>query len=186
MDPAGIKFGLSHNLLQLDGAGLVIAPEVLEGISDMARRLMLTGSPLLGTDFGDHVIGDGIQHLLLPIIERGVDESELIAFLKGLSLVLCDTLIPIAVQCHVGQLRSPEQFFPTDEFLSDLTDNAFEATAKADDMHRRYFDICRATVTVYFARHDPASMKHADLLTLFLMNHWIDKLERLENLFFQS
>jgi len=43
MDPAGIKFGLSRNLLQLDGGGVSIAADVLDAISELARRQTLTG-----------------------------------------------------------------------------------------------------------------------------------------------
>ena len=38
MHPAGIKFGLSHGLLELSGAGVVLSPPLLESISEMARR----------------------------------------------------------------------------------------------------------------------------------------------------
>ena len=93
MEPAGIKFGLSRNLLQLDGAGIV---------------------------------------------------------------------------------------------MDDLEDNGFEATAEAEDIHRRFFGICRATVTVYFDRHDPANTRHADLVTLFVMNLWIHPIDSLEKFFFPS
>src|SRR5262249_45310185 len=36
MDPAGVKFGLSRNLLQLDGGGIVMAADVLDAISELA------------------------------------------------------------------------------------------------------------------------------------------------------
>src|SRR3954466_3001910 len=38
MHPAGIKFGLSQGLLELNGAGVVLSPPLLESISEMARR----------------------------------------------------------------------------------------------------------------------------------------------------
>src|SRR5262245_37750698 len=43
MDPAGVKFGLSRNLLQLDGGGIVMAADVLDAISELARRQTITG-----------------------------------------------------------------------------------------------------------------------------------------------
>jgi len=70
MKPAGLKFGLSHNLLALNGTGAVIAPKALDCMSEMARRLMLNGVPLFGTDFGDRIMGDGIAHLVQPHLLR--------------------------------------------------------------------------------------------------------------------
>jgi hypothetical protein len=69
--------------------------------------------------------------------------------------------------------------------LDDLEDNGFEATVEAEDIHRRFFEICRATVTVYFDRHDPANTKHAALVT-FVMNLWIHPIDSLEKFFFPS
>ena len=35
MHPAGIKFGLSHGLLELNGAGVILSAPLLEGISKL-------------------------------------------------------------------------------------------------------------------------------------------------------
>ena len=112
-------------------------------------------------------------------------EEELESFCKGISRVLDDTLIALGVRAHIGFLLD-STFLATEEFMDDLDDTAFEATKESEDIHRRFFEICRATVTVYFARHDPASTKHADLFTLFLMNRWIHPIDSLEKFFFPS
>jgi len=184
MDPAGIKFGLSRNLLQLDGAGIVMAADVLDAISELARRQTLTG-PRFGTDFPHLLIANGIRQVLPPRVLNKDVEEELESFCKGISRVLYDTLTALGVRTHIGYL-SGSTFMATEEFLDDLEDNGFEATAEAEDIHRRFFGICRATVTVYFDRHDPANTRHADLVTLFVMNLWIHPIDSLEKFFFPS
>src|SRR5262249_12649896 len=80
MDPAGVKFGLSRNLLQLDGGGIVMAADVLDAISELARRQALTGSPEFGTDFPHLLIANGIRQVL-PTRELKKDvEEELQSF----------------------------------------------------------------------------------------------------------
>ena len=185
MDPAGVKFGLSRNLLQLDGGGIVMAADVLDAISELARRQTLTGSPEFGTDFPHLLIANGIRQVL-PTRELKKDvEEELQSFCKGISRVLYDTLTALGVRAHIGYL-SGSTFLATEEFLDDLEDGGFEATAEAEDIHRRFFEICRATVTVYFDRHDPANTKHADLVTLFVMNLWVHPIDSLEEFFSPS
>jgi hypothetical protein len=185
MDPAGIEFGLSRNLLQLDGAGVTIAADVLDAISELARRQTLTGSPRFGSDFPHLLIADGIRQVLPPrVLEKDV-EGELDSFCKGIARVLDDTLIALGVRVHIGY-RLDSTFLATEEFMDDLDDNAFDQTAEAVDTHRRFFEVCRATVTLYFTRHDPASKKHADLFTLFLMNKWIHPIDSLEKFLFPS
>src|SRR5262249_26363542 len=80
MDPAGVKFGLSRNLLQLYGGGIVMAADVLDAISELARRQTLTGSPEFGTDFPHLLIANGIRQVL-PTRELKKDvEEELQSF----------------------------------------------------------------------------------------------------------
>jgi hypothetical protein len=185
MDPAGVKFGLSRNLLQLDGADIIIAADLLDALSDLARHQMVTGSPRFGTDFLHLLLADGIRQVLPPrVLEKDVEE-ELDSFCKGIGGVLDDTLITLAVRAHIGH-RLGSTFLATERFMGDLEDNALDATREADDNHRRFFEVCRATVTVYFARHDLASTKHADLLTLFLVNKWIGPMDSLKKFFFPS
>jgi len=102
------------------------------------------------------------------------------SFTEGLPLLLFDTLTPIAERSYIGEMHGSD-FKPTEHFLGDVIDNALGATKHATgSAHRRFFEICRATMTVYFARHDPASVKHSDLMTLFCMNMWRAAVESLE------
>jgi len=94
MDPAGVKFGLSRNLLQLDGGGIVMAADVLDAISELARRQTLTGSPEFGTDFPHLLIANGIQQVL-PARDLKKDvEEELQSFCKRYAdRTWCTTLL---------------------------------------------------------------------------------------------
>jgi hypothetical protein len=182
MEPAGINYGLSRNLLQLDGTGVIIAAEVLDAISELARRQTLTGSLQFGKDFPQYLLADGIRQVLPPrILEEDV-EPELDSFCKGIGRVLYDTLTALGVRAHIGFLCE-STFVETEEFMDDVDDNIVKAAAEVEDYHRRYFESCRATVTVYFAKHDPASTKHADLFTLFLMHIGIYPLDSMKKAF---
>jgi hypothetical protein len=104
MDPAGLKFLLSRNLLQLDGADIIIAADLLDAVSDLARHQMVTGSPRFGTDFLHLLLADGIRQVLPPrVLEKDVEE-ELDSLCKGIGRVLDDTLITL---CRTGSYRSP-------------------------------------------------------------------------------
>ncbi len=54
MHPAGIQFGLSHGLLELNGGGTVLSPPFLERISEMARRFQCRHIPLLENKEGNN------------------------------------------------------------------------------------------------------------------------------------
>jgi hypothetical protein len=144
---------------------------------------MVTGSPRFGTDHLHLLLVDGIRLVLPPRVFVKDVEEELDSFCRGMGGVLDDTLITLAVRAHIGR-RLDSTFLATERFMDDLEGNALDATGEAEDEHRRFLEVCRATVTVYFARHDPASTKHADLLTLFLMNKWIHPMDSLKKFFF--
>ena len=70
--------------------------------------------------------------------------------------------------------------------MGDLEDG-MQATAEVVvDRNQLFFEVCRATVADYFARHDPASATRVDLFTLFLMNKWIHAMDSLKKHFFPS
>jgi hypothetical protein len=67
MEPPGLKFGLSRDLLQLSHESVIVSDVVLEAISQTARGRVVTGPVSLGHDFSNHVIFDGMRHLLSEI-----------------------------------------------------------------------------------------------------------------------
>jgi hypothetical protein len=185
MEPAGIKFGLSRNLLQLDGAAVIVTPDVFDAISELARRQVLTGSSDFGSDFPYPLISEAIPQVLPPReLEKDV-EGEIDSFCKGIGRALYDSLTALGVRAHIGFLCD-STFVGTDEFMGDLEDG-IQATAEVVvDRNQLFFEVCRATVAAYFARHDPASARRADLFTLFLMNKWIHPIDSLKKHFFPS
>ena len=63
MHPAGIKFGLSHGLLELSGAGVVLSPPLLESISEMARRKVRRRKRVIW--IWDEAVSAGIRKVLV-------------------------------------------------------------------------------------------------------------------------
>jgi len=185
MKRAGIKFGLSRNLLQLDGAAVIVTEEVLDAISELAGRQVLTGSADFESHFPYHLISEVIPQVLPPReLEKDV-EAEIDSFCKVIGRALYDTLTALGVRAHIGFLCD-STFVGTDEFMGDLEDG-IQATAEAvENFNQLYFEVCRSTVSAYFARHDPASTRRADLYTLFLMNIWIHPIDSLKKHFLPS
>jgi hypothetical protein len=185
MEPAGIKFGLSRNLLQLDGAAVILTPDALDAISELAQRQVLTGSADFGSNFPYPLIGEAIPQVMPPReLEKDV-EGEIDSFCQGIGRALYDSLTTLGVRAHIGFLCD-STFVGTDEFWGDLEDG-IQATAEVVvDRNQLFFEVCRATVAAYFARHDPASAGRADLFTLFLMNIWIHPMDSLKKHFFPS
>jgi hypothetical protein len=153
-----------------------VTADVLDAISALARRQVLIPYPL---------ISEAIPQVLPPReLEKDV-EGEIDSFCKGIGRALYDTLTALGVRADIGFLCE-STFVGTDEFMGDLEDG-IQATAEVVvDFNQLYFEVCRATVAAYFARHDPASARRADLFTLFLMNIWIHPIDSLKKHFFPS
>ena len=64
MHPAGIKFGLSHDLLEFRGADVVVSDRFFERISAAARRRIERNNRLTGLDLWDPVVSAGIREVL--------------------------------------------------------------------------------------------------------------------------
>src|SRR6476646_3954207 len=159
MEPAGLKFGLSRNLLQLDGAAVIVTADVLDAISELARRQVLSGSADFGSDFPYRLISEAIPQVLPPrVLEKDV-EAEIDLFCKGIGRALYDTLTALGVRAHIGFLCD-STFLGTDKFMGDLEDGLLPTVQPVEDFNQLYFEVCRATVAAYFARHDPASTRH--------------------------
>ena len=92
MHPAGIKFGLSHGLLELDGSRVVLSSQLIESISEMARRKVQRRKRVLW--IWDEAVTAGLRKLL-PV-QILAPRQEYVPFYTGLDRVIFETLGPIA------------------------------------------------------------------------------------------
>src|SRR5436190_10431854 len=98
MHPAGIKFGLSHGLLELSGAGVVLAPALLESISEMARRKVRRRKRVIW--IWDDAVNAGLRKVLTTI---SAPRQEVVPFFMGLDRIIFETMIPIAEKAKIAE-----------------------------------------------------------------------------------
>jgi len=166
--PAGIKFGLSLDLLQLRGAAVVVADQLLESISVEARRRIHEGEPVTGTDIWDEVVNEGLG----KVFERtDAPRQEVVPFFLGLDRVLSETLMPLAERAGMGRKIGRE--FLIDKAFWDEFGERIRGLQLTDDMieaRKLFFRECCNTVRILCVQHDPDNARHADLLALFVFN----------------
>ena len=168
MHPAGIKFGLSLDLLQLRGAAVVVADQLLESISVEARRRIHEGEPVTGTDIWDEVVNEGLG----KVFERtDAPRQEVVPFFLGLDRVLSETLMPLAERAGMGRKIGRE--FLIDKAFWDEFGERIRGLQLTDDMieaRKLFFRECCNAVRILCVQHDPDNARHADLLALFVFN----------------
>lgn len=182
MHPAGIKFGLSNDLLQLRRADVVVSDPLLESISAEARRRIHEGEPVTGTDIWDEVVNEGLAN----VFERtDAPRQEVVPFFMGLDRVVCESLMPFAERAGIGRKIGREFLIERafwDEFGEQI--RRLELSQDMIAVRKLFFRECRNTVKTLCALHDPDSTRHADLVAMFVFNnlHASGGLEILERL----
>ena len=89
MHPGGIKFGLSHGLLELNGAGVVLSPPLLESISGMVRRKIRRRKRVIW--IWDEAVAAGLGKVLARI---DAPRQEYVPFYTGLDRIIFETMMP--------------------------------------------------------------------------------------------
>src|SRR5579883_2758606 len=117
MHPAGIKYGLANNLLQMRGSSILLSDRLLENISAAARHQL----------HGKRIDGGG---LLDNVIDRALTRSEIVyegargeanAFYAQLDIVLFYSIYPYAERAGIGY-RTGRAFYFTRAFASELVE----------------------------------------------------------------
>src|SRR5579871_6096385 len=164
MHPAGIKFGLENDLLQLDGESVIFSDTLLEHLSTAARR-QLHGKRIDGSELLDHVIDRAFGKMQLDLAnsERGGYNS----FYSRLDVVLFDTMFPYAERAGIGY-RSGPTFYFTRDFGTEL----YARKAVLRQAREIYGDTkvlflaCYESVLDRCKKVTPEDSRHADLLAL--------------------
>lgn len=86
MHPAGLKFGLTHGLLELDGGRVVLSPPLVESISAMARRKVQRRKRVLW--IWDEAVAAGLRNVLVRI---DAPRQEYVPFYTGLDRIIFET-----------------------------------------------------------------------------------------------
>jgi len=173
MHPAGIQFGLAHNMLQLRGDAVVLSDTLLRHMSTAARR-QLHGKRIDGTDLLDHVIDRGWAKMKLSFKEyetqnRGGWRS----FGAKMHIVVFDTMFVFAERAGIGY-RVGRTFYFTRTFGRELLERkkVWRPVAEAYGSEKMLFMACYEAVIARCTKTIPEDSAHFDLLALCMWEVW--------------
>jgi hypothetical protein len=169
MHPAGIKFGLSYGLLQLDGSRVVLSPPLVESISAMARRKVQRRKRVLW--IWDEAVAAGLRKLLPVRIDA--PRQEYVPFYTGLDRIIFETLGLIAEQSKIAE-RFGKHFSSEHTFYRKMRQDIRRPHMRleANLAWRLHFRETLALVRQLLAEHNPENMRHAELLALCQLDNW--------------
>ena len=164
MHPAGIKFGLTNDLLQLRGDDVILSNRLLEGISAAARR-QLHGKRIDASDLLENVINRGFHKVKLDY--KNATRGEWVSFFVKIDLIVFDTMFVYAERAGIGY-RIGRTFYFTRDFGSELyARKAVLAQASEEYGHTKVlFLSCYDAVVARCKKVIPEDARHADLLAL--------------------
>jgi hypothetical protein len=168
MHPAGIKFGLSHGLLELRGADVVLSPALLESISEMARRKIRRRKRVIW--IWDEAVTAGLQRVLTRI---DAPRWEYVPFYTGLDRIIFETLGIIAEKAKIaeryGRYFAAEHTFYR-RFRQDI--RRPHMRLEANLAWRLHFRETYSMIKQLLEEYSPEDMRHAELLALCQLDNW--------------
>ena len=181
MHPAGIKFGLTHNMLQLDGPEVVLSDKLLEHMSSAARR-QLRDKRIDGSDLLDDVITRGMAKMKLVIKDANRGEST--SFFTKVEMIVFATMYPYAEAAGIGY-RQGRTFYFTRDFASELMNRkkVWRPVGEEYGYQKVLFLACYDAVLARCEKVIPKHARHAELLALcmfkvydaIIMNNFLEK-----------
>jgi len=168
MHPAGIKFGLSHGLLELNGADVVLSGAFLESISEMARRKVRRRKRVMG--IWDEAVSAGLRKVF---VSSTAPRQEVTPFFTGLDRMIMESLMPIAEKARMGQRRG-RYFFTSNMFFAKFRKDVRRPHMRNEPgaAWRLHFRETYALIKEFCAEHSPENLRHAELLALCQLEGW--------------
>ena len=168
MHPAGIKFGLSHGLLELRGAGVVLSSPLLESISEMARRKVQRRKRVIW--IWDEAVSAGLGKVF---VSSTAPRQEYVPFFTGLDRVIFETMMPIAEKAKIAE-RNGRYFCAERTFYRRFRQDIRRPHMRLEPnaAWRLHFRETYAMIKALLAEHSPENIRHAELLTLCQINGW--------------
>lgn len=168
MHPGGIKFGLSHGLLELNGGDVVLSRQLLESISEMARRKVRRRKRVIW--IWEEAVHAGITKMLVTFTDP---RQEYVPFFTGLDRIIFETMMPIAEKAKIAE-RIGKHFFAERTFYrrfrTDIRRPHMRLEANA--AWRLLFRETYAMIRQLLVEYSPESIRHAELLALCQINAW--------------
>jgi hypothetical protein len=169
MHPAGIKFGLSHGLLELSGAEVVLSDRLLESISEMARRKIRRRKRVLW--IWDEAVTAGLRQVLYEI---DAPRWEYVPFYTGLDRIIFQTLGAIAEKAKIAARYSGGHFLADPTFYRRFRQDIRRPHMRleANLAWRLHFRETYAMIKQLLGEYCPENMRHAELLALCQLDNW--------------
>jgi hypothetical protein len=168
MHPAGIKFGLSHGLLELRGADVVLSPALLESISEMARRKIRRRKRVIW--IWDEAVAAGLRHIQTRI---DAPRWEYVPFYTGLDRIIFQTMGVIAEKAKISK-RYGRSFLADPTFYRRFRQDVRRPHMRleANLAWRLHFRETYAMIKQLLAEYSSEDMRHAELLALCQLDNW--------------
>ena len=169
MHPAGIKFGLSLGLLQLEGSGVFLSTPLLESISSMARRKVQRRKRVIW--IWDDAVTAGLHKLMPLCIEA--PRQEFVPFYTGLDGIIFDTLGPVAERAQIA-MRYGRRFSSNPLFYRKMRQDIRRPHMRleANLAWRLHFRETLAVTRSQLAEYSPEDIRHAELIALCQLDNW--------------
>ena len=169
MHPAGIKFGLTLGLLELDGSRIVLSSALVESISEVVRRKVQRRKRVLW--IWDEAVGAGLRKLMPVRIDA--PRQEYVPFYTGLDRIIFETLGPIAEQAMIAE-RYGKYFFSEHTFYRKMRQDIRRPHMRleANLAWRLHFRETLALIRQLLTQYSPENMRHAELLALCQLDNW--------------
>jgi hypothetical protein len=173
MHPSGVQYGLSRGLLQLNGEEVLLSDAVLETLSLEAQvRVHLRKPPIDGNFLVD---------LTVRAVEKAMEtqtqgkRQEIVPFFAHLNRTMYYTLCRVAERAGLAH-REPNRLKTNPEFWDEFSANVIDVKIKKGQslvrIQKSLFKVCHEIVKRRYAESDPANVRHADLVSLFMFNFW--------------
>jgi hypothetical protein len=168
MHPAGIKFGLSHGLLELSGADVVLSEPFLESISELAHHKVQRRKRVMG--IWDEVVYGGLGKVL---VSTTAPRQEYVPFVTGLDRIVLETMMPLAERAKIGR-REGRYFFTNREFWEGFRHDIRRPSMRKEPSasFRLHFRETYAEIKKLCAEYTPENLHHSELLALCQINCW--------------
>ena len=174
MHPAGIKFGLSHGLLELSGADVVLSQPLLESISEMARRKIRRRKRVLW--IWDEAVAAGLRNVYARngLVRIDAPRSEYVPFYTGLDRIIFQTMGAIAEKAKIAEKYGGRCFLAEHTFYRRFRQDVRRPHMRleANLAWRLHFRETYARIKRLLAEYSPEHMRHAELLALCQLDNW--------------
>jgi hypothetical protein len=171
MRPEGVQFGLSRNLLKLQGEQVFFADGLLEAVSAAAEEwIRFDGPPIEGNFLVDLSIRAADK-----LLDDDREGDGIAPFFEDLNRTMFYTFCEVAQSAGLAK-KMPTRLLTDPGLWAEFVCRSIEARVESDweedERERALFKICRQLVHETYSQRDPQNIRHADLMALFIFNFW--------------